>query len=165
MKERPVADAVLAGRRFLARRPVVVVAVLFLGAVAATLAYVQGLQTELVSIQALQNAELFTEALAEFRTVYTSEVVERIRPGGIEIRYDYLLHEGAAPLPATLTMILGDRIGARGSGVKSLLYSGYPFPWATDDGGPDPKSGGAFLSRRDAGGAQSSPICHGRPHA
>ncbi len=44
MKERPVADAVLAGRRFLARRPVVVVAVLFLGAVAATLAYVQGLQ-------------------------------------------------------------------------------------------------------------------------
>ena len=34
------------------------------------------------SIQALQNAELFTGAVAEFRTVYTSDVVERIRPSG-----------------------------------------------------------------------------------
>ena len=34
------------------------------------------------SIQALQNAELSTGAVAEFRTVYTSDVVERIRPSG-----------------------------------------------------------------------------------
>ena len=34
------------------------------------------------SIQALQNAELFTGDVAEFRTVYTSDVVERIRPSG-----------------------------------------------------------------------------------
>ena len=61
MKERPVSAAVLAGRRLLAQRPVVVVAVLFLAAVAATLAYVSGLQDDLVRIQALQNAELFTE--------------------------------------------------------------------------------------------------------
>jgi signal transduction histidine kinase len=138
MTERPVVGAVRAGRRFLAQRPVVVVAVLFLAAVAASLAYMQGLQTHLVNIQALQSAELFTEALAEFRTVYTSEVVERIRPGGTEIRYDYLLHEGAAPLPATLTMLLGERIGARGSGGQARLYSAYPFPWAIEDGGlPD----------------------------
>ena len=138
MKERPVAGAVLAGRRFLSQRPVVVVAVLFIGAVAATLAYVQGLQTHLVDTQALQNAELLTDALAEFRTVYTSEVVERIRPRGIEVTYDYHLREGAVPLPATLSMILGNRIGALESGAESRLYSAYPFPWATHDGGlPD----------------------------
>ena len=135
MKERPVAGAVLAGRHFLAQRPVVVVAVLFLAAVAATLAYVRGLQTELVRTQALQNAELFTEALTEFRTIYTSEVVERIRPAGIEITHDYLVREGAVPLPATLSMMLGNRIGALGSGLESRLYSEYPFPWRAGDGG------------------------------
>lgn len=138
MTERRVAGVVLAGRRFLAQRPVVVVVVLFFAAVAATLAHVQGLQSHLVSTQALQNAELLTQAVAEFRTVYTSEVVERIRPSGIEITHDYLLREGAAPLPATLSMILGNRMGAPGSGVESRLYSAYPFPWASEDGGfPD----------------------------
>ncbi len=135
MNERPVAGAVLAGRRFLSQRPVIVVAVLFLAAVAATLAYVGGLQSNLVRIQALQNAELFTEALAQFRTVYTSEVVERIRPRGIQITHDYHLREGEAPLPATLTKILGDRIGALGSGAESRLYSAYPFPWRVEEGG------------------------------
>jgi signal transduction histidine kinase len=135
MKEKPVAGAVQTGRRLLAQRPVVAVAVLFLAAVAATLAHVRGLQDQLLRTQALQNAELFTEALAEFRTFYTSEVVERIRPRGIEIRHDYLAHEGAAPLPATLSMLLGNRIEALGSGLESRLYSAYPFPWATEDGG------------------------------
>ena len=40
------------------------------------------------SIQALQNAELFTGAVAEFRTVYTSDVVECIRPSGAVERYE-----------------------------------------------------------------------------
>ena len=69
--------------------------------------------------QALQNAELLADALTEFRTVYTSEVVERIRPRGIEVTYDYHLREGAVPLPATLSMILGNRIGALESGAES----------------------------------------------
>ena len=93
MTERRVAGVVLAGRRLLAKRPVLAVAVMFLGAVVATLAHVRGLQSHLVTAQALQNAELFTEAVAEFRTIYTSEVVERIRPSGIEITYDYLLRD------------------------------------------------------------------------
>jgi hypothetical protein len=138
MSEKRVTGVIRAVRRVLVQRPVVVVAALFFAAVAAILAHVQGLQSHLVSTQALQNAELLTEAVAEFRTVYTSEVVERIRPSGIEITHDYDLREGAAPLPATLSMILGNRIGALGSGVESRLYSAYPFPWATDDGGlPD----------------------------
>jgi signal transduction histidine kinase len=135
MNEGRVAKVVLAGRRLLVQRPVVVVILMFLAAVAATLAHVRGLQSHLVSTQALQNAELLTEAVAEFRTVYTSEVVERIRPSGIEITHDYLLREGAIPLPATLSMILGNRIGALGLGVESRLYSPYPFPWATEEGG------------------------------
>ncbi len=71
----------------------------------------------------------------EFRSLYTSEVVERIRPAGIEIAHDYDLREGAAPLPATLSMILGNRIGALEEGGESRLYSPYPFPWRGQDGG------------------------------
>lgn len=135
MNDTPVARAPLAGGRFLAERPIFVVAVLFLAAVAITLAHVRGLQSDLVSTQALQHAKLFTGAVAEFRTVYTSEVVERIRPTGIEITHDYQLREGAAPLPATLSMILGNRIGALEGGGGSRLYSPYPFPSRGEDGG------------------------------
>lgn len=138
MTEKPARGVVLAGRRFLTQRPTVVVGLLFLSAVAATLAHVRGLQEHLVRTQALQHAELFSQAMAEFRTVYTTEVVERIRLSGIKITHDYELRAGEAPLPATLTMILGRRIGALESGGGARLYSPYPFPWADDDGGlPD----------------------------
>lgn len=152
MNDTPVPRAPLPGGRFLAERPIFVVAVLFLAAVAITLAHVRGLQSDLVSTQALQHAKLFTGAVAEFRTVYTSEVVERIRPTGIEITHDYQLREGAAPLPATLSMILGNRIAALEGGGGSRLYSPYPFPgrgrgWRTHRrlrtrglGGAEPKS-------------------------
>ena len=110
-------------------------ALLFFAAVAVTLAHVRGLQSQLVNMQALQNARLFAAALTEFRSVYTSEVVERIRPSGVEIAHDYDLREGAVPLPATLAMILGKRIGELEEGGGSRLYSPYPFPWGQEDGG------------------------------
>ena len=135
MKEGPVAGAPLAWHLRVVQHPIFLVAVLFLAGVAVTLTHVQGLQSNLVRMQALQSAKLFAETLAEFRTVYTSEVVERIRPAGIEITHDYHLQEGAVPLPATLSMILGNRIGALGSGAESRLYSGHPFPWRSENGG------------------------------
>ena len=135
MTEKPVVKAPLARARFLTQRPILVVALLFLAAVAITLAHVEGLQSTLVDMQALQNARLFTAAIAEFRTAYTEEVVERIRPAGIEIVHDYESREGAVPLPATLSMLLGRRIGALEEGGGSRLYSPYPFPWRGQEGG------------------------------
>jgi len=110
------------------RRPAFVAGMLYLAAVAIIVAHVRGLQNDLVRTQALQNAELLTGAVAEFRTVYTSEVVERLRMSGTEVTHDYLRIDGAVPLPATMTMILGDRIGALGSGGETRLYSPFPFP-------------------------------------
>jgi len=110
------------------RRPAFVAGMLYLAAVAIIVAHVRGLQNDLVRTQALQNAELLTGVVAEFRTVYTSEVVERLRMSGTEVTHDYLRIDGAVPLPATMTMILGDRIGALGSGGETRLYSPFPFP-------------------------------------
>ena len=39
------------------------------------------------------------------------------------------------PLPATLTMILGNRIGALESSGETRLYSPYPFLWRRESGG------------------------------
>ena len=70
------------------------------------------------------------------RSLYTSEVVERLRPQGVVIAHDYDHIDGAIPLPATLSRKLGERIGAHRVGERTRLYSEYPFPWRQEDGGP-----------------------------
>ena len=91
----------------------------------------------LVQSNALQNAALYSEALSEFRTLYTSEVVSRVQPHGISITHDYQERAAAIPLPATLSIILGQNIAEHGSGGGVKLYSDYPFPWRKDRPGLD----------------------------
>ena len=135
MSDAPPAGSQAVERTLPHRRPIFVAGALFLAAVAVTVAHVQGLQTQLVRTLALQNAKLLAGAVAEFRTVYTSEVVERLRPSGVEVTHEYLLRDGAVPLPATLSMLLGNRIAALESGGETRLYSAYPFPWRRETGG------------------------------
>ncbi|MBM3463776.1 MAG: response regulator, partial [Armatimonadetes bacterium] len=80
---------------------------------------------------------LFSEALAEMRTLYTSEVVETVRAQGIPVSHDYKKIKGAIPLPATLSMRLGNRLAEKGSGGETRLYSDYPFPGGTGKGPQD----------------------------
>jgi len=79
----------------------------------------------------------YSELVAEFRTLYTSEVVARVLPEGIEVTHDYKSRNGTIPLPATLSMLLGRRVGVISSGAKMRLFSDYPFPWRTDGGPQD----------------------------
>ncbi len=83
----------------------------------------------------LQGTALQTLTLDEFRKIYTSEVVNRVKGHGIEVTHDYEGKEGAIPLPATLTMELGKRINEYRPGAHVRLYSDHPFPWRKD-GGP-----------------------------
>ena len=89
----------------------------------------------LVHQTAVRDASAYSEAVAEFRTLYTSEVVARLKPLGIKVSHDYDQHPGAIPLPATLSKLLGDRLGHEESQCKTRLYSDYPFPWRKN-GGP-----------------------------
>jgi PAS domain S-box-containing protein len=97
--------------------------------------HVSRLQSNLIASIALQDASLYAQALAEFRTLYTSEVVETVRAQGIEVTHDYLAYSGAIPLPVTLTMLLGQRISAHAAGARVRLYSPYPFPSRQAEGG------------------------------
>jgi len=97
--------------------------------------YVSHLQSNLIAAMALQDAALYAQALAEVRTLYTSEVVETVRKRGIEVTHDYATRDGAIPLPVTFSMLLGKRIGTYEAGAQSRLYSAYPFPWRREESG------------------------------
>ncbi|MBI3549497.1 MAG: DUF3365 domain-containing protein [Elusimicrobia bacterium] len=92
--------------------------------------------TKLIRTASLQGVTLYAEALREVRTLYTSEVVERVRLHGIPVTHDYAAKDGAIPLPATFSMELARRIGQQRGGMKARLYSEYPFPWRKAEGGP-----------------------------
>ncbi|MDA1055962.1 MAG: PAS domain S-box protein [Planctomycetota bacterium] len=90
----------------------------------------------LVESTAQEEARRYTEALATFRTLYTREVVEPLRSQNIVVTHDYELdkYEGKAiPLPATLSMLIGNELAKRGSNGQTALYSGYPFPWREEE--------------------------------
>jgi len=101
--------------------------------------YLTALANTQVRETAIKNAQVYLHALAEFRSLYTSEVVVKVKnhgtSHGIEITHDYKDKKDAIPLPATLSMMLGSRLGGSESGVSSRLYSPYPFPWRVADQG------------------------------
>jgi hypothetical protein len=74
-------------------------------------------QSNLIKSTALSSASLYSQALTEFRSIYTSEVVARIRRHQVKVTHDYKKKIGAIPLPATLSMELGKRIGEHRSGA------------------------------------------------
>lgn len=123
--------------RLLYERTLVVLTLMFCIGVTIILWHVSRLQSNLIESVALKDASLYAEALDEFRTLYTSEVVVRAQTKGVEVTHDYDAKEGAIPLPATLSMLLGSHIAAKGSGGQTRLYSDYPFPWRKDGGPQD----------------------------
>src|SRR5262245_13272886 len=97
-------------------RPLLALALVLLVGPALTLWNSWRLERRLVENTAREDAALYAEALNEFRTVYTSEVVARVRPHGIDVSHDYATRDRAIPLPATLSMLLGERIAQHRSG-------------------------------------------------
>lgn len=121
--------------RVMYERTMFVLVIMFTLGVTTILWDVSRVQSKLIQSTMLHDAALYTSVLAEFRALYTSDVVARVRPHGIEVSHDYETKEKAIPLPATLSMKLGQRIGSHHSGTQSRLYSPYPFPWRGEDSG------------------------------
>ena len=122
--------------RTMVKDPIVHLLILMtVGAVAFLLWQQWSSQSEIVKTIAHQDAKSYSEALRQFRSLYTSEVVGTLAAQGVEITHDYEDKDGAIPLPATLTKKLAASIGNEGSGVSADLYSKYPFPWREASGG------------------------------
>ena len=92
-------------------------------------------RARLVESTAVQQAARYAEAVAVFRTLYTSEVVKPMTDHGIKATHDYRDIKGTIPLPATLSMLLGNRLAEKEAGGHTRLYSPYPFPWRSETGG------------------------------
>ena len=117
-------------------RTIALLMALLVSGVVALMAYVVRVQEHLVRSAAIESASLYADALAEFRTIYTSEVVRVLQAHpDIQITHDYKGRPNAIPLPATLSMDLGERIGTHLSGAEINLYSPFPFPWRRETGG------------------------------
>ncbi len=117
---------------FFSHRVGVSLTLLFLVAGAFLVVHQHRLQQRIVRATALQDAHAYADALGTFRTLYTSEVIARLDPDSVDVRHDYAEHAGAIPLPATLSMKIGERIG---SGVSVRLYSPHPFEWRKEESG------------------------------
>jgi len=96
--------------------------------------HTNNLQKNVVKASGLYNAKLYSDAISLFRNVYTSEVVSVAEQHGLEVTHDYH-NKKAIALPATLSILVGNKIGERGSGERVSLYSPYPFPWREKTGG------------------------------
>ncbi|MGB0942855.1 MAG: response regulator [Marinomonas sp.] len=96
--------------------------------------YTLYLSEELTQKSALNSASIYTRALKKIRSLYSSEVVDAASKHGMLVTHDYDKQDGAIPLPATFSMLIGKQIGAQ-SDASSKLYSPYPFPSREDAGG------------------------------
>ncbi|MEO2045150.1 MAG: DUF3365 domain-containing protein [Pirellulales bacterium] len=110
--------------------------ILFLGIIAMALWSVSRSSSRMIEKTTLNDAAIYTYALTEFRKSYTSEVVTAAKANGMKVSHDYQNYSNGIPWPATLSMLLGNRIHKHASGGSARLYSDYPFPWR-EEGGPN----------------------------
>lgn len=96
---------------------------------------VKVVESQLVRSNAVTAARKHVETLELFRDVYTSEVVDKVKGTEILVSHNYAELEGAIPLPATLSILLGERMAEMGDGGSSRLYSDYPFRGRVASGG------------------------------
>lgn len=115
-------------------RIIIVIFILFSMISTGMIMYTNNIQKNVIKNSGLDNAKIYADAITAFRTLYTSEVVSIAIKHGLEITHNYQ-NKKAIPLPATLSILLGHRIGKNGSGASTKLYSPYPFPWREKNGG------------------------------
>lgn len=97
--------------------------------------HLSALSAGLVRSSALDSAAQVSEMLVIVNEDY-SKIVDRLYPQKIEVTHDYVGKPQAIPLPATLTIDLGNHISQKSaSGMKVRLYSDHPFR-SRKDGGP-----------------------------
>ncbi len=121
---------------FFDRYPIIILGGLFVLCMVLTVFQLERMQREMIRTAAIEQAAHYSEAISIFRNIYTSEITGRVKDHGIEITHEYADRDAAIPLPATMSMLLGNAIADTESGGAARLYSNYPFPWRTEEGGP-----------------------------
>jgi signal transduction histidine kinase len=115
--------------KFITQRPIAVIAAyLVIGTgliLLQTSVYVDKVKLSAIT----EAAASYSFAISTFRNFYTTEVVPRAERAGVAVTHDYHNRENAIPLPATLTIELGEQLSGRDSSHGFRLFSDFPFPW------------------------------------
>lgn len=110
-------------------------AVLFIGAVIFVITDLARYPVEVAESVAIEDAQIYTRALTSFRSLYTQLIVQPARERGVEITHDLTKKGNTLLLPATMTRLIGEEMAKSGHGGEAYLYSPFPFPWRSQDGG------------------------------
>ncbi|OUS09015.1 hypothetical protein A9Q81_00245 [Gammaproteobacteria bacterium 42_54_T18] len=111
------------------------VVILFMGSLAFLIFSSQKNTQDLLSFSAKQNAEVLSISLKTFRKIYTEEVILKLQDSEFSIGHEFYKNDKEIPLPASMTILIGEQIKKSGSGSYTSLYSPFPFPWRTNTGG------------------------------
>ncbi|UIE37712.1 adenylate/guanylate cyclase domain-containing protein [Leptodesmis sichuanensis] len=123
--------------RLINRRTILLLSILLLTGIAGTLWSTFQLSSNLIQSQALQNAELYAQAINEARTLYSSKAVDRVKTvAGVTITDNYTQQAHAIPIPATYLIELGETLSQQNPGMSVRLFSNYPFAKRKQQGGP-----------------------------
>lgn len=91
---------------------------------------------DMLESQAYDNSILTTQIINETRNLYSQEVVKTLGEAGItQAIPNYKEVHGAIPNPATLSILLGEKLTSRQEGKIIHLYSEFPFPNRQETGG------------------------------
>lgn len=120
---------------WLYQHPLLFIGTLLVVSIGLILANMYTVANVLTEESAKRYAEQYLNALEQFRSTYSSEIVARLQDRGVEVSQDYRAHEGHIPFPATFSIILSQRISQEELNSNTNLYSDYPWPWRVD-GGP-----------------------------
>ena len=85
-------------------------------------------QNRIVSDAARTQAEQYVNALMETRRLYSDEVAEPLRAHGVDVTADFADRTDAIPLPASFSILLGERLSDANENVEVTLYSAFPYP-------------------------------------
>ncbi len=87
-------------------------------------------------IAATHKVQGYIETIKKVRSIYTNEIVSKAKKSGMNVSHFHTNLDDTIPLPATLTILLGEEIAKNNDkGVSVRLYSPFPFPWREASGG------------------------------
>lgn len=116
------------------KRIILILVILFCVGMGIFLASMNRLSTKLIESQALPSVKINAQIMRNARSLYTSEVVDRLQSSEIEVTHDYPGKPHAIPVPATYLIQLSHTVTAQNSGMSAHIYSRYPFPWRESEG-------------------------------
>ena len=98
---------------FLGTQTLTLAMLFMVASIVMTYVYVLEISDNSADEDSISGAQRYLEALTSFRTLYTSEVINTITDAegdALTITHNYKNIKNAIPLPATLSMALGDEI-------------------------------------------------------